>query len=103
MSLFIGCDMVVQYTGARDAISGAYLNSGTCTYALLDADGNGVAGGSGSLSYVAASDGIYRGVIDGAVTALLTEGETYTVRFTFTGGGYDDVQYLELVAKKRKR
>lgn len=109
MNLFIGCDATVKYEGARDAVSGSYLNSLTVAYELQElpaagsVDGTVVSGGTGSLAYVAASDGNYRGVIDGAVTALLDEGTTYQVKITATGGGYDDVQYIEANAKKRKR
>ena len=103
MTLLIGCDVYIKYTGARDAVTGAYLNSGTCTYSLENLDGTVIAGGTGSLSYTSASDGDYLGVIDAAVTALLTEDEKYKVVITFSSSGYDDVQYVESVAKKRRR
>lgn len=98
----IGGDCDVTYDGAQPRTGGSYLNSGTCTYALKDADGNAVASGTGTLSYVAASDGNYLGVIDAAVTATLTPDAWYYVEITFSQGGYNDFRRLKRQARYRR-
>lgn len=97
--VYIGCDFNARYRGAQDAVSLAYLNTGTCTYSLQSLDGTIL--DSGSLAYVAASNGDYLGVIDAAVTALLTVGASYKLVITFVQGNYDDKQVLTLWANYR--
>ncbi len=98
--LFIGSDMDVGYTGARAARTGAYLNSGTCTYELVqDSDGSVV--GTGALTYVAASNGDYYGTIESTVTALLDVDGAYTLTITFVEVGYNDERVERLRAAYR--
>lgn len=84
--LLIGCDHDVSVTGLT--AGGGYLNAATVTYALYDATGTAVANGSGTLSYTAASNGNYTGAIESTVTAGLTEGGRYTLRYEVVSGGY---------------
>jgi hypothetical protein len=99
-ALFIGADMNVSYSGASIASTGAYLNSGTCTYVLRDEDGATV--GTGTLPYVAASDGEYAGVIQSTVTATLDEDAAYTLTITFVSGSYNDERDIPLRAAYRR-
>lgn len=100
-----GCDEYLKYFGANDAADGTYLNSGTCTYALYEnsngALGDAVSGGTGTLSYIAASNGNYRGIIDAAVTGALTPGRTYWAVITFVQGNYNDERTLMLNCVRR--
>jgi hypothetical protein len=99
-ALIIGADMDVGYTGASNARSGAYFNAGTCTYALKSATGTSL--GTGTLSYVAASDGDYYGTIESTVTAALTEDTPYFLEITFASGtGYEDFRRIPLRAAYR--
>lgn len=84
---YIGEDM----TEDADAInvSGTYLNSATITYAITDAAGTAVSGGTGSYSYTAASNGDYTAVIESTVTTLLTEGGLYYLTVTGSQGNYN--------------
>lgn len=95
MAIYIGNDTDLKATGMQDENSGTYLNSLTISWSLVDGSGTQVSGGSGTLAYVAASNGNYFGVMDAAVTSLLTLGATYTLIMTVTGGGYDRKDYID--------
>lgn len=97
--LYIGADMDLGYSGAVPAAGGSYLNSGTCTYELKDSDEEIVA--SGSLAYVALSDGNYAGVLESTVTEDLTADAPYSLEITFTQAGYNDFRRIPLRAAYR--
>lgn len=99
--IYIGCDHNVTLTGMRDAATGAYLNTGTATWTLKDASGTQIS--TGSLSYVAASNGNYLGVIESTDQGSgLTELATYYVYIAFTQGNYDDERRLTCEARYRE-
>lgn len=97
--LFISSDMTWTLPGVKNAVSGAFLNAGTCTYILKKSDGTTVTGGTGSLSYVSGSDGDYRGTIESTVTTLLKNGDPYWLEVTFAEGGLDRFWRLPCVAQ----
>ena len=97
--LYVGCDMDVWYTGARTR-TGTYLNSGSCTWELLDSAGASLA--SGPMPYEADSDGDYRGGIDATTTATLTPNALYAVAITFTSGDSGDYRRLPAAAGYRE-
>jgi hypothetical protein len=97
--LFIGADMNVYYDGASVASTGSYLNAGTCTYALKNAAGTSV--GTGTLSYVASSNGNYRGTIESTVTANLSEDAEYFLEITFAETPYNDFRRIAMRAAYR--
>lgn len=100
-NLFIGCDKTVTMTGLLDADTGSYLNAATLAWVLTNAAGTIVA--TGTLAYVAASNGNYKGVIDGAtVTSTLTEGAIYTFTLTGIQTTFDDQRTVPLIAKRRR-
>lgn len=106
--LFIGADANVTLTGIRDAVTGSYLNSASPTWTLQDTAGNAILDGDdtpigGTIDYVAASNGDYRGVIDGAITADLTSRQDYVVVVDFSSAGYDDVRHIPVTAMYRGR
>lgn len=101
-TLGIGCDENLKYSGAQDAESAAYLNTGTCTYTLQTQATPPVVLDSGTLSYVAASNGEYLGIIDAAVTALLTAGAFYDIIITFSQGNYNDKRKIAYMAQNRR-
>lgn len=77
MNVYISSDNLVTVDGLTDEATGSYVNDATVT-AKLTTDSAGVSTVSGSsitLSYVAASDGKYRGEMP--YTVSLTEGTTY--------------------------
>lgn len=96
--IYIGCDHDLEYTRAR--AGGSYLNSGTVTYTITTEAGAAVT--SGTLSYVAGSNGKYAGVVDGDDLASLTENAVYirTITYTDADDG-DDKRVTRLVAKYR--
>ena len=101
LPIYIGSDHDVTYEGAYGG--GGYLNSATVTFALKDSAGTTVSGGTGTLSYVAASSGNYAGVIQSSVTSLLTNRANYTLEITFVQSAFDDFRRLPLRACYRER
>lgn len=78
------------------ASTGAYVNDATVTFALKDAAGNAVSGASGSLSYVADSDGRYEGVLESTVSLII--GATYYLEITAVASGANGFRRIECVA-----
>jgi hypothetical protein len=105
-SLFLSTDHHIKVTGLQDEDSAAYLNAATITYAVKNEDGDTITGGTGSLSYVAASNGNYLGVIQSTVLVTnsavpLTEFEEATVVVTISQGDYNDETTLTFEVRKR--
>jgi len=96
--IYIGAGHDAKLTGMADD-TGAYLNSGTATYTLVDEHGTQIA--TGPLSYVAGSSGDYLGVVGRSATITLTERAVYFLYFIFNQGDFDDEQRLRLVARYR--
>ena len=93
INFFIGEDLTVAIAGLRDGYDDSYLNSATITAQLKDAAGDDV-GAAATLSYQATTDGNYKGVIDAAITALMTENRTYHIDITIASGAYDGLRRL---------
>lgn len=87
-ALYVGAAMDMNYSGAEFAATGVLINNGTCTWSLADA--SAVVVGSGTLAYVALSDGNYYGQIPSSVTSLLTVDAPYTLTITFSVSGIED-------------
>lgn len=99
--LYIGSDLDLKLTGMSAAGTGAYFNSATAGWSLADLNGTSV--GSGTLDYVAASNGNYAGVIGSDVTSTLNDGDEYVLTITFTEGDYDDERVFNLFAAYRQQ
>lgn len=104
--IYLKTDHDVTITGFRVRSSGAYLNAATATYVVKNHQGNQITGGTGSLSYVASSNGNYLGVIESTVLVTdslvpLTEFQTCTVEITIAESGYNDFRVLEFEVRKR--
>lgn len=76
----IDSDNTVSVERLRDTVNGVYLNDATVTCMLLDSDLLPVT--SFNLTYVADTNGTYRGLLTAAVTGTLVVGETYTIQIT---------------------
>lgn len=83
--LTIGDDVLVRLDKAKLASDGSYVNSGSGTWELFDTDGT-TSLASGSLSYVASSNGRWHGTIPSTITEDLAEGSIYKLTITFTNG-----------------
>lgn len=113
--LFINEDAKVKMTGlsyTTDLGVFTYLNAATLTYVLTNTigtttvatftvPGTPIAGGTGTLSYVATTNGNYIGTIDKAVTALLSDGAKYYLYVPIVESGRDGYRRLELRAEYR--
>jgi hypothetical protein len=96
--LYINEDNAIRWDAAKRAAAGTYINSGTGTWELLDADLNLLV--SGSLSYVSSSNGRWQGTIDKTDVDDLVEGAVYYVDLTLTdGSGADGFRRIECVAQ----
>lgn len=80
--LYIGQDNLIEWRFMLNAATEEYVNDATVTFTVKDSDGNTVA--SGSMSYLAASDGIYQGVVPDDTD--LDDGDTYTIEVTGISG-----------------
>lgn len=108
--LFVGCDNLVEWDGLYDRaamidagrtepIAADYINDATVEFVLKPAaGGSNVA--TGSCSYVASSNGFYRGTIEDGTT--LTVGTKYALEVTATASGDRvDFRRIEYVARYR--
>lgn len=98
--LYVDCDNLLRYDRARNSSDGEYLNAATVMAALLDADGDPVAGAESiTLSKVAGVDGRYEGVI--LSTVALVAGALYTIEITLVEGVLDDFRSIPAIALER--
>lgn len=79
MKIYIGSDNLLRIEGLRNAAAGGtYINNATVTATLYrESDGAAVSGQSwpATLTYVAASDGDYEGILEDGLA--LVRGERY--------------------------
>ena len=80
---YISSDMTEKITGL--SAGGSYLNTATITYALKNAIGDTLAGGTGN----------YTAPIESTVTTLMSEGATYYLHVTIVSGNYNAFFRLE--------
>ncbi|MCA9271146.1 MAG: hypothetical protein KDA41_21840 [Planctomycetales bacterium] len=98
--IYIGADRDVVLSGFRIRADGTYLNAATATWSLKNASLAEQA--TGSLAYVASSNGNYLGCIDAVVTAALAENALYAVDVAAAEDGYDDFRRLVCKAVYRR-
>lgn len=84
--LYIGNDQTIEVTGLIDEVSGSYLNGATVTASVKTLAGANVSGQSMpiALSYVAASNGNYRGTLEDGL--VLTDGTFYVIEVSADAG-----------------
>jgi len=101
--LYIGEDLLVEWgnpavggSGLYDNNIGSFVNDATVTWAWKDSANSAVSGGTGTASYIAGSQGCYRGVSEDGVS--FTSGSTYYLEVTATGSGdrigFRRIQYI---------
>ena len=102
--IYINCDNTIEIDGLRNSrlasssLATSYINSGTVTMTLYDADNVAVTGATAlALAYVTSSDGDWYGTIPYSVA--LTENAKYTLVITATDGTYRVVVYQKLRAE----
>ena len=100
--IYIGSDHSVALYGLVDQNDPAtYINDATVTGQLFQSDQTTAVGSSIAISYVAASNGNYRGSFTAAVTTTLTQNQTYWIRVTTVSATIQDVRWIRTVAKQR--
>lgn len=80
--LWVSNDNVCELSGLQNTATGEYINGATVAVTILD--GEDAIEGPIAMSYVAESDGVYRGPI--ADSADLTRNQRYTARITADAG-----------------
>lgn len=78
-------DRAVPNSGLYDTNLERFVNDATVTFQLKDSGGSNVSGGSGTMSYIAGSKGLYEGVLEDAVS--LTADATYYLEITASASG----------------
>lgn len=99
--LWVANDNVIELSNLRD-LDNAYVNSATVSLiSLVDRAGAGVTGITLplTLTYVAASNGKYRGTVQD--TASLVDDTTYLAVITVDGGGLQARMSIEAKARTR--
>lgn len=105
--LYLQSDNDIKLTGLSVADDGSYLNSATVTYAIKNEAGSTITGGTGTLSYVSASNGNYLGVVDSAVM-ITTSATPFTLTGTFfveisiDSGAYEDFRRIPVTVAYRQ-
>jgi len=97
--IWFDADNDVTWTGAY--AGGAYLNTATVTWSLKAQDSGETELGTGTCTYVAASNGNYLGTIDEDTTDGLTENTKYWLDVTLVQGGYEDRRRDQVVCMYR--
>lgn len=80
-------DNLLEVVGAKNAATGAHINSATVTAILVDANSGAQIAGQAwpmTLAYVAGSNGDYRGTVNDDI--VVTKGQQVIARITFNGG-----------------
>ena len=86
MPLYIGNDSIVELTGLYDQLTGNYVNNASVQCTVFDANGGALAnvGWPIALNYLAASNGVYQGIIP--ATIQLAEASGYRAQVIATSG-----------------
>jgi hypothetical protein len=75
--VYVGNTNIIEVTGLKSAVEGAYVNDADVEVTVKDGAGNDVAGQiwPAAMDYVAASNGNYRGILEDDLA--LVDGTTY--------------------------
>ena len=85
-TLFISNDNALEMGAVLDVVNTTFLNAGTATFRVYSVDGVTEETPEQTLSYVASSNGIYRGILD--TTDVPSAGE-YEFRWVFVEGAFN--------------
>lgn len=102
MVAFVGNTNLLEIRGLKSAVEGAFVNNATVTVTIKDANGNNVSGQTWptTMSYVSASSGDYRAVIED--DAALLPRQTYTAEIS-VNAGVDRIGFWKYVFKPQDR
>jgi hypothetical protein len=96
LTINVNSDNLIRWDRMSLASTGAFVNDAAVTFTVKDASGVVVSGATGVMSYVAASDGRYEGILESTVILIL--GGTYYLEVTATSGGANGFRRIECVA-----
>lgn len=102
-TLYLGNDMLLEVSGLRDDVTGDYLNAATVTVTLKDSAGVNVTGQSWplTLSYVTASNGVYRATLIDSLS--VTANARYVATVIADAGAGKRAQWeLDFVCRTRR-
>lgn len=96
IELFKANDQIIEIFGLKDGLNNGFINTAVCTATLKDSAGSSVTGITDLvLVYVAASDGIYRGIIQDTFDP--PTGNNYTLHIDADNSG--DKLHIEIKAR----
>lgn len=78
-------DNLITLSSLYDIVSAAFVNNAAVSAVITDQYGATVT--TVTLTYIAASDGNYQGLLPASITNTLQIGPLYTTTITATGGG----------------
>ena len=96
--LAIGSDNLVRLDSLTNTSSGAYINTASVSFVLVDSSGNTVVNTT-TMSYVSGQNGRYEGTIPHSTS--LTLNAKYTIQITATASSLTIYRQLSCVAKYR--
>lgn len=102
MVAFVGNTNLLEIRGLKSAVEGTFINDATVTVTVKNASGANVSGQTwpAAMSYVAASSGDYRAVIED--DAALMPRQTYTAEIT-VNAGVNRIGFWKYVFKPQDR
>jgi hypothetical protein len=101
--IFIGVAHRETVTGFRNVDTGAYINDAVVSWSVMDAAGTPLTSATGTMSYVAASNGNYTAVVPASVTSQMTQHAEYLLVLVFVVGGVQvDQRTVTLTAARRQ-
>jgi hypothetical protein len=100
--LYLGNDMILELDALKNAVTDAFINNATVSVTLTDSAGEDVTGETWPLtmSYVAASDGKYRAVLQD--TLPLIKNKRYKATVNAVGSGLKGNWEIDVIAKVRQ-
>lgn len=94
---------LIEVSGMRDSADKSFINNAVVSCRIKDRAGTDLTGETWpvTLSYVAASDGVYRGVVAAALNLVVNQ--VYTLEITATSGGNQGFWAVPVKAITRTR
>lgn len=94
-SIYMQSDNVITVSEVKNALTDAYINNATVTCTLKDSAGVNVLGQTWplTLSYVSASNGVYKGTLEDGLT--LVRGRYYVAHVDIDAGS-DLIDHIEI-------
>ncbi len=100
--VYVGNTNLIEVVGLKSAVEGSFVNDADVSVTVKDASGTNVSGQTWptTLAYIAASDGLYRGILEDDLA--LVDGAQYYAHVDADGGA-DRVGHWEFAFVPKTR